>query len=123
VAQGIVQNHTAEIDWRRGIERGAPPVARGHAFSDDDRFYGEIIERLMCDLAVDLGVICRRHQKRLSELASALESLGQMQGDGLLVVADGHLAMTDLGAPFVRAACAAFDPYLLPSAQRHAAAI
>jgi hypothetical protein len=35
------------------------PTARGYAFSKEDRFRTDIIERIMCDLAVDLSRVSR----------------------------------------------------------------
>jgi coproporphyrinogen III oxidase-like Fe-S oxidoreductase len=52
--QGFVQNQGLERNWRDAILRGELPAARGVALTDEDRFRGEIIERLMCDLAVDV---------------------------------------------------------------------
>jgi oxygen-independent coproporphyrinogen-3 oxidase len=43
-----------------------------------------------------------------------------MREDGLVVVVGDRIAMTDRGAPFVRAVCAAFDRYLKPSTEHHA---
>ena len=118
--QGYVQNQTGELAWRRALEKGVLPVARGYALSDDDRFYGEIIERLMCDLTVDLHAVCGRHGRAVADLADALGQLLPMREDALVVVAGGKIAMTNRGAPFVRAVCAVFDAHLKPSAERHA---
>ena len=118
--QGYVQNQTGELAWRRALEKGVLPVARGCALSDDDRFYGAIIERLMCDLTVDLHAVCERHGRAVADLSGALARLLPMREDGLVVVAAGRIAMTERGAPFVRAVCAVFDTYLRPSAERHA---
>ena len=118
--EGYVQNQTAELAWRRALEQGTLPVARGYALSDDDRFYGEIIERLMCDLTVDLHAVCERHGRAPHSLEGEIAALLPMREDRLVVIAGGRIAMTERGAPFVRAVCAAFDRYLKPSTQRHA---
>ena len=121
--EGYVQNQTTELAWRRALEAGVLPVARGYALNDDDQFYGEIIERLMCDLTVDLHAICNRHGRSVASLERDLATLRPMREDGLVVVAGDRIAMTERGAPFVRAVCAAFDRYLKPSAERHAPAV
>ena len=118
--QGFAQNHTQERDWRAAVAGGMLPTARGVALTSADRFIGEILERLMCDFAVDLAAIAGRHQRDLVELSGALERLGPLIDDGLVEL-DGHrLAVTFLGRPFVRSACAAFDPHLAAGKLRHA---
>jgi oxygen-independent coproporphyrinogen-3 oxidase len=121
--QGFAQNQTTELAWRQALERGVLPIARGRALTDEDRFRGELIERLMCDLELDVGEICRRHNRAPGSLDAELARLAPMQADGLLIIAGDYIAMTERGGPFVRAACAVFDPYLQPSAERHAPAI
>ena len=123
LAGGLVQNITPELEWRRRVEQGVLPVARGCVLSDEDRLRGEVIERLMCDLAVDLGAVCRRHGKPVGSLRDSVARLTPMLKDSLVAIADNRIAMTDRGAPFVRAACAAFDTYLSPSDARHAPAL
>lgn len=120
---GYVQNITVERDWREAVAEGRLPIARGVALSADDRFRGEIIERLMCDFAVDLDAVCARHGRAPSDLAEALARLAPVQADGLLVREGGRVRMTEAGQPFVRVACAAFDASLRPSAARHARAV
>ncbi|MBS0362406.1 MAG: oxygen-independent coproporphyrinogen III oxidase, partial [Proteobacteria bacterium] len=66
--QGYVQNATQEVAWRDAVKTQGLTVVRGVALTPDDLFRGEIIERLMCDLAVDLSAVCARHGRDLSDL-------------------------------------------------------
>jgi len=118
--RGYVQNETAEAAWRKLVEQERLPVARGVAFSGDDLFRGEIIERLMCDLAVDLPAICAAHGRAMAELADARAALHAFVTDELVTDQDGRIEITSRGQPFVRAVCAAFDQHLDVSANRHA---
>jgi oxygen-independent coproporphyrinogen-3 oxidase len=121
---GQAQNLTANAQWRAAIEDGRLPIARGLIPDAQDRFRGEIIERLMCDFAADLGQIAQRHGRALEELHAALERLGPMVADGLVRFEGRTVRITDLGRPFVRSACMAFDTHLpSPGEQRHAAAV
>ena len=122
-ADGFVQNQTAELTWRKAIEAGDLPVARGVALTDEDRFRGEIIERLMCDLSVDLAAVCERHGRAPSDLAASLAGLGPMAAEGLVQLGQDLVTVTEAGRPVLRSVCAAFDSYLDPGAQRHARAI
>jgi oxygen-independent coproporphyrinogen-3 oxidase len=121
--QGLVQNHSGELAWRRAIEAGELATARGVAFTADDRFRGEIIERLMCDFAVDLDEIRARHARPASDLADATARLADSLADGVAELDGAHLSITELGRPFVRSVAAVFDAYLDPSAARHSAAV
>ncbi|KPF81633.1 coproporphyrinogen III oxidase [Brevundimonas sp. AAP58] len=122
-SQGYVQNHTIERDWRAAIASGKLPAARGLAMTADDRRRAEIIERLMCDFAVFLPAVERRHGPDPDHFRSALSALKPLMDDDLVVVNDGAIAVTDLGRPFVRLICAAFDDAPTSAAPRHAQAI
>src|SRR5262249_51695804 len=52
--QGFLQNAPDIAGYSRAVEAGRLATIKGFALSGDDRVRGAIIERLMCDLAVDL---------------------------------------------------------------------
>ena len=121
--QGLVQNIAQELPWRAAVVAGDLPIARGVVVTDEDRFRGEIIERLMCDLAVDLGAVCDRHGRTLAGLADELSDLRAFADDGLVAIQEGRLTVTDLGRLVVRSVCAVFDTYFAPEAGRHSKAL
>jgi len=121
--QGYVQNHAVETAWRQAVSEGVLPTARGVALSEDDRFRADIIERLMCDLCVDLDAACRRHGRALADLSEALEDLVRFEADGVIARKGAHIAMTAAGRPFVRAVSAAFDQHLERAAPRHSSVV
>ena len=120
---GFVQNVTQELGWRQAVAEGRLPIARGVAVSDEDRFRADIIERLMCDFAVDLAAACQRYGRELVELEDAIVRLHDFQQDGLATWDGRTLRVTPRGRMLVRSICALFDAYLAPDAQRHAKAI
>lgn len=121
--QGFVQNATQEMAWRAAVAGSDLPIARGVAVTEEDRFRGEIIERLMCDFEVDLAAICARHNRSISELATAIARLEDFERDGVARHDGGRVMITDPGRFLVRSVCAVFDAYLDADAQRHAKAI
>lgn len=121
--QGFVQNISAETGWRKAVTEGELPVARGVAVTDDDLLRGEIIERLMCDLEVDLAAVCRQYRRNLSDLAEERGRLAPFVQDGLIQVEGARIVVTELGRLTVRSVCAVFDRYLAPEAGRHAKAL
>lgn len=118
--QGFVQNRTQERDWRAAVAEGTMLVARGVVLDSRDAFVGQIIERLMCDFTVDVAEVAREHGRDLAEVAAAWSRLLRFQQDGLAEVNGAVVTVTDLGRPFVRAVCAAFDPGAVDIEKRHA---
>ncbi len=123
---GFVQNQAQERLWREAVAAGRLPTARGVALTAEDRLRGEIIERLMCDLAVDLREVRARHGQamtHLPDLGDAVERLKPFFEDGLAVADGDRIIVTDAGRPLVRSIAAVFDAYLDPSAVRHSRSV
>ncbi len=106
---GYVQNLTAEVAWRDAVIAGRLPVARGVALTEDDRLRSDVIERLMCDFAVDYAAIAVRHGVSPSVFAEDLPKLDALVADGLVTLDVGVVRVTEAGRPFVRLAAQAFD--------------
>jgi oxygen-independent coproporphyrinogen III oxidase len=121
--QGYVQNVAPLRDYGEAIAGGRLPVARGVALNADDRLRGAIIERLMCDLQVDLGTLCEDHGREITAVADGLDRLRPLINDGLVVIDGTRVAMTKEGRPLVRLAAAAFDAYLERGEKKHSRAV
>lgn len=117
---GYVQNLSQERDWRAAVSAGGLPTARGVALDAHDAFVAAIIERLMCDFAVDVAEVAARLGCSADSVAGAWSLLARFVEDGLIEVDGRRLSVTPQGRPFVRAVCAAFDPTAVPAANRHA---
>lgn len=120
---GYAQNAPDILSWKRHVEAGRFPIAKGIALSADDRLRAAIIERIMSDHRVELAGICAEHGQPVAALSDSLEHLIEMKEDGLLTIEDDAIALTDAGQPFVRVAAAAFDSYLDRSPARHSVAV
>ncbi|MGE5261165.1 MAG: oxygen-independent coproporphyrinogen III oxidase [Actinomycetota bacterium] len=121
--RGYIQNIAEPGAWARAVGEDLLPIAKGHALTRDDRLRAHVIERLMCDGAVDLKAAGRLFGAPKDWWADARPKLEEMQGDGLLVLDDAHLLMTEEGGPLVRVAAAAFDLYRRHTETRHSVAI
>jgi oxygen-independent coproporphyrinogen-3 oxidase len=121
--QGYLQNATAVPDYRRSIMKGELATARGRLLTGEDRFRGAIIERLMCDLYVDLDEICARYGRKADSLRTELKILRELASDGLVVVDGNCLFVPERMRAGVRLVCAVFDTYLRAEEARHAAAV
>ncbi len=121
--QGFVQNDADIGRYRRAVAAGRLPVVKGKALDADDRLRSDVIERLMCDYAVDLAAVAAAHDVAPEALADGIERLDELVRDGLVTVDGWRVAMTADGRAFVRLAAAAFDAYLARAAARHSVAV
>ncbi|MBT6116601.1 MAG: oxygen-independent coproporphyrinogen III oxidase [Rhodospirillaceae bacterium] len=121
--QGYVQNAAETTAWNQALRAHGLATVRGVALDGDDRLRRAVIERLMCDMAVDVASVAREHRVAPEALDDAFDELRAMAGDGLLALDDRRVAMTETGRPFVRLAAAAFDAHLHKGAARHSRAV
>lgn len=118
LANGYLQNIADVPSYVRAIEAGALATARGCPLDANDRLRSVIIERLMCDFAVDLDVIAPD-----ADFTEELSMLAPMAGEGLVAISGRRLVMTDLGRPLVRVVAASFDTYRRQQAMRFSTAV
>lgn len=121
--QGYVGNATDLAGWRRAVEAERFATTRGLAFTAEDLARGEVIERLMCDLAVDYGALALAHGFAEDAFDAAQAPLAALAADGVVTLDKRRVAITERGRPFVRLAAAVFDAYLETGAARHSAAV
>jgi len=121
--QGYIGNETATAPYKQRILAGKLATARGAAVDRDDLLRRAAIERLMCDLSLDLDALCAAWETDPADFDGDLARLAPMEADGLLLRQGRKITMTEQGRPLVRAACAAFDRYLHQGAMRHSRAV
>lgn len=121
--QGYIQNIADVRGYRKAIEAGELPVARGVALSEDDRLRRRIIQKLMCDLRVDLDSVVSEYGRIRASVADAMPRLHELQRDGVIDLDGGVITVREGWRSAVRLVCAAFDSYLEPSSVRHALAV
>jgi len=98
-------------------------TVKGYAFTADDRFRADIIERVMCDMAVDLSEIARSHGRDPRTAIVDPSRLESLIADGAVTVEDDRLSVSD-GAEFlVRSVASAFDAHLARSVATHSRAV
>lgn len=122
-AMGFAQNDPDIGRWRKAVDAGRLPVAKGRALDADDRLRADVIERIMCDYAVDLEAVCTAHGTTTAAVADAFERLAEPARDGLVRIDGAKLTVTEAGRPLVRIVAAAFDVYLARAAARHSVAV
>jgi oxygen-independent coproporphyrinogen-3 oxidase len=122
--QGYVQNAAPIRAYREAIAAAKLAVVRGIALRPEDKLRRAVIERLMCDLAVDLGRICRANGFAPTALDAELARLGPFAADGLVEIEGRSVAVREEGRPLVRSIAAVFDAYYREDGEvRHAKAV
>jgi oxygen-independent coproporphyrinogen-3 oxidase len=108
--QGYVQNAGTIMAYRNALAEGGLATVRGVTLTADDRLRRDVIERLMCDLAVDLRSAAVGHgcdpkifSAEIDEIDRlALEGLAQRDGYLITVPAEARLFLCRVGAVFDR---------------------
>jgi oxygen-independent coproporphyrinogen-3 oxidase len=113
------QNTKELADYYRALDEGRLPIAKSYFLSLEEKVRRQTIMRLMCDLSLDyrvmsaaLGIDFQSH------FASEIESLDDMEADGLLVKTADSLFVTDPGRLFIRNIAMRFDPNLPKQTER-----
>ena len=121
--QGFVQNVVSTRDYLARIAEDRLATAKGYAFTGEDRFRADIIERIMCDLAVDLPGVSRLHGRDHRSAIVDRSRIESLIADGAVTMIDDRLSISD-GAEFlVRSVASAFDAHLAHSAATHSRAV
>jgi len=120
---GFVQNVVATRDYLARVADDQLATVKGYAFTEDDRFRADIIERIMCNMSVDLSEIARSHGR---DPQSAIVDRGRLESliaDGAVTMDDGRVFVSN-GAEFlVRSVASAFDAHLGRSVATHSRAV
>jgi oxygen-independent coproporphyrinogen III oxidase len=120
--QGFAQNSPAVGNYSRAIAEGKLATVKGIVLSDEDRLRGNIIERLMCDMAVDLDAVA--DQTGIApDFSDEIDSLQPFLENGSVLI-DGHrIRLTEKGRPYMRLVASVFDTYLARAKSRHSVAV
>lgn len=119
LSQGYVQNAAPIHAYGEAVSKGRLAVVRGVEVDRDDLLRREIIERLMCDMRVDLDRVCARHARSPALFAAELVRLGEMERDGLIRRRAHRIEVVERGRPLARAVCAVFDRYISTGEARY----
>ena len=99
--------------WWRSVEKGEPLLERGILLTDEDRLRSDLIEELMCNLALDLDALGARYGLDLREhLKDELHALQPMAEEGLIQWSDAGFRVPDSHRLLVRNVAMVFDAYL-----------
>ncbi|MEI9402082.1 oxygen-independent coproporphyrinogen III oxidase [Mesorhizobium argentiipisi] len=112
LVDGYVQNEVKTDTYSRHIEAGRLATSNGCRLTNEDRVRGAIIERLMCDLEVDVPAICAAHGFDSIPLLNSAGGLAMLANDGIVDIESGRIRLRQEHRFLIRAVAAAFDAYV-----------
>ena len=121
---GFAQNIVETGAYTRAVNSGALPIAKGIAFRGEDKLRGAIIERLMCDMEVDLEDVRKQYAPDRGSFLDEMSQLRGLEEEGLCKLDGSRVRVPDDARLALRVVCSVFDAYLAQNAElRHAAAV
>jgi len=113
VRGAMFQNEKKLSRYRDLVNAERLPVVRGIVRSRDDEIRADVIHRLMCNFAIDIGAVEDRWGVDFrSYFAPDLELLDAYREEGLVLVEDRSIRATPTGELFVRNLAMCFDRYM-----------
>ena len=105
---GFAQNEKDVKAYQNRVEEGIIPVVKGHILSEEDLNIRKHILNIMCRLETSWDV-----QTAFPELQNSLEKLKEMEQDGLVIINENELKITEKGRAYTRNVAMAFDLRML----------
>ena len=112
-AEGFYWQNLKDLpEYYASLDAGRLPFHRGYVMTAEDRLRRVTIMRLMCDLGLDYAAMSKLLALDFRQhFAAEIESLDDMEADGLLVKTSDGLLVTDLGRLLIRNIAMRFDAY------------
>jgi oxygen-independent coproporphyrinogen-3 oxidase len=101
----FAQNVKGVEEYQSLVEAAIIPVYRGHILSNEDLIIRKHILNLMCSLKTSW----KDPELYIKEIPEIILNLKEMELDSLIEITNTGLEVTELGRPFVRNICMAFD--------------
>ena len=101
----FAQNVKSLEEYQHLVEHDIIPIYRGHILSGEDLVIRRHILNLMCKLETSW----EKEEEQFKDLELVLAHLREMELDGLVHTNTHKVRVTEMGRPFVRNVCMAFD--------------
>ena len=108
----FAQNVKTVARYEQQIAEGEIPIFRGHVLSDEDLVIRKHILNIMCHFRTDFS----DPDMQFPELGDTLSRLKEMEDDRLIEIGADYLQVYEVGRPFIRNICMAFDLHLIRKA-------
>ncbi len=118
------QNHKTLPAWQEALAAGRLPIERGYRLTAEDQRRRTLIMSIMCGRRLDFAALSSELQVDVPRTyAAELDSLRDLEADGILQRDAGGLSVTEAGLPLLRVIAMRFDAYLRSGSARHSRTI
>ncbi len=109
----FAQNYKTENEYFQAIDNNILPTAKGYHLTSDDKIRRYVIMRLMCDFELNFQTVENKFDINFKEyFAKELNSYVDMLNDGLIILHDNEIEVTELGRLLIRNIAMKFDAYI-----------
>lgn len=120
--KGYAQNTKSVKNYIETIGAGHLPIEKGYLLTQREIIIREVINQLMCNMHINWKELAHHLNIPQSVLQEAIVyddiALKQFEEDGILLLTDAGLEVTENGALFVRNVAASFDPLTRTSSKQ-----
>ncbi len=119
-ADGVYWQNLKDLaGYYAALDSGGEPFAKGYIMSSDDKIRRHTIMRLMCDMSLDYAALSKDLGMDFAGYFKAeLESMTDLEKDGLLRREAGRLVVNEVGRLLIRNVAMRFDRYLPAAKER-----
>lgn len=115
----FAQNARTLAGYYGAVDAGRLPTERGVIRSSDDHLRGDVIRQLMCTFRIDRRRVERAYGIPFAfTFAAELVALAPLRDQGLVILGDDFVELTELGRMFVRNVAVVFDAHRKPQGLR-----
>ena len=116
---GYLQNASDMTTYKKALDAGRLPVARGRRLVPDDRLRAEVISELMCYFDCDLEVLLARHGMAPDYFDDVLAGMDDLAKDKAVTISRRTIIINPLARQIARIVAARFDRYFSQNPRRH----
>jgi len=107
------QNVKSLDEYASLINQNKLPIFRGIIINDDDLLRRDIIMQLICHFNLTFKTIENKFNINFKAyFSNELKGLSELKNDGLVIIKDDSIEVTETGRLFIRNICMTFDKYL-----------
>ncbi len=109
----FAQNAVTTMEYEAIIESGELPIKKGLIVDADDQLRNEVIQALMCYDALSFDDFGREHSIDFRDyFADEIKRLQPLDDDGLILLDDSGVTITEKGRLLLRSIAMVFDRYI-----------
>lgn len=106
-----IQNFKNIKQYRSFLENRELGIEKGHLLNDSDQLRAKIIASIMCNGTV--------HKNQYEQIELNVNLMQNFINDGILVIKNNHMLVTEKGKPFLRNIATLFDEYYTFNQNKH----